>query len=491
MLPIPLLVIPFHSLQVADDFSNYQLSKLMKRSRISKKLADVRQVLKSNETAVIGLGEESKVTEVESSRIVSSDSAHYILVKGRELESSSQDDSLSQSSMEFPVIEELEPDTEEKEERGREGTGSEEHGSEIGTRGREAGVQVSQTARELLGSEAVVSKRVFPPGVSDRETATSSGISPLESGASRLQLEPTVSIAEVGAADQGELSYASCIQIVGEGVPERTAMTGVSKDRECVGGEEGRSERVGGKENGKAPQPVATIAGDVVVSMGAPPSLQISVTELSEDREGEGGEEEGRSGGKESRAAPQPVTGDVIELYIEEESVCHLEEKDSVNTDTHDGYSAMSPAPGRGGTLNTDGASDLVEYTLTVVDKESKVVEVADSGEGEGEGVSKINQSEFRMQGDRVGIISDSESGQSVDHVVESEYVDHTIVLVSQYTAIFIMAAYLRLYLHGVSHGKTHPWGIVTKPPSLAHKDSCRCIANLVLLHAPKYGDRT
>ena len=146
---------------MADDFSNYQLSKLMKRSRISKKLADVRQVLKSNETAVIGLGEESKVTEVESSRIVSSDSAHYILVKGRELESSSQDDSLSQSSMEFPVIEELEPDTEEKGERGREGAGSEEHGSEIGTHRREADVQASQTARELLGSEAVVSKRVF------------------------------------------------------------------------------------------------------------------------------------------------------------------------------------------------------------------------------------------------------------------------------------------------------------------------------------------
>jgi len=109
---IPHDSIPF--LQVADDFSNYQLSKLMKRSRISQKLADVRHVLKSNETAVIGLGEESKVHEVEARRIMSSDSAHYILVKGRELESSSQDDSLSQSSMEFPVIEELEPDTEER-----------------------------------------------------------------------------------------------------------------------------------------------------------------------------------------------------------------------------------------------------------------------------------------------------------------------------------------------------------------------------------------
>ena len=205
-------------------------------------------------------------------------------------------------------------------------------------------------------------------------------------------------------------------------------MTGVLKDRECAGDEE---ERVGGKEDGKAPQPVATVAGDQLVSLGAPPSLEISVTELSEDREccvGGGGEEEGRSGGRESRAAPQPVTSDVIELYIEEESVGHLEEKDSVNTDTRDGYSAMSLAPGRGGvgeTLNTDGASDLVEYTLTVVDK---VVEVADSGEGEGEGVSETNQSKFMMQDDRVGIISDSESGQSVStHAVESEYVDHTV----------------------------------------------------------------
>ena len=88
----------------------------MQRSRTSQKLADVRKVLRSSETAVIGLSEESKVHEVEASRIMSSDSAHYILVKGRELESSSQEDSLSQSSMEFPVIGESESDMDRRRE---------------------------------------------------------------------------------------------------------------------------------------------------------------------------------------------------------------------------------------------------------------------------------------------------------------------------------------------------------------------------------------
>ena len=89
---------------------------MMQRSRTSRKLADVRKVLRSSETAVIGLSEESKVHEVEASRIMSSDSAHYILVKGRELESSSQEDSLSQSSMEFPAIGESESDMDRRRE---------------------------------------------------------------------------------------------------------------------------------------------------------------------------------------------------------------------------------------------------------------------------------------------------------------------------------------------------------------------------------------
>ena len=64
----------------------------MKRSRISQKLDGVRKVLKSNDTAIIGLGEESKVHEVETSRIMSSESAHYILVKGADIDGQSSQD---------------------------------------------------------------------------------------------------------------------------------------------------------------------------------------------------------------------------------------------------------------------------------------------------------------------------------------------------------------------------------------------------------------
>ena len=64
----------------------------MKRSRISQKLADVRKVLKSNDAAVLDLSSESKVHEVETSRIMSSEAAHYILVKGVDVESQSSQD---------------------------------------------------------------------------------------------------------------------------------------------------------------------------------------------------------------------------------------------------------------------------------------------------------------------------------------------------------------------------------------------------------------
>ena len=49
-------------------------------------------MLKSNDTAVVGLGEESKVHEVETSRIVSSEASHYILVKGTDIEGQSSQD---------------------------------------------------------------------------------------------------------------------------------------------------------------------------------------------------------------------------------------------------------------------------------------------------------------------------------------------------------------------------------------------------------------
>ena len=85
-------------IQVANDFSNYQLNKLMKRSKLNRQLEDVRKTLKSNETSVRVLGGEgggkSLSCEVESNRIMSSDSAHYILVKGVDLKTGSSQDEL-------------------------------------------------------------------------------------------------------------------------------------------------------------------------------------------------------------------------------------------------------------------------------------------------------------------------------------------------------------------------------------------------------------
>ena len=58
----------------------------MTRSKLSRKLEDVRRVLKSSETVAIDLGGEGRACEVEANRIASSDSAHYILVRGVDLE---------------------------------------------------------------------------------------------------------------------------------------------------------------------------------------------------------------------------------------------------------------------------------------------------------------------------------------------------------------------------------------------------------------------
>ena len=196
-------MLPFHSTQVASDFSNYQLSKLMQRSRTSQKLADVRKVLKSSETAVIGLNEDSKVHEVEASRIMSSDTVHYILVKGRELESSSQEDSLSQSSMEFPALGELESDLdgrredeeeevvvvveeEEKEEKAVTQSGWGVVESEPHKREKEA----VRATGELLESAATVCKSLSSVASSEqREEEASSQ----DRDCSNLQVEPTVS----------------------------------------------------------------------------------------------------------------------------------------------------------------------------------------------------------------------------------------------------------------------------------------------------------
>ena len=83
-------------MQVANDFSSYQLSKLMKRSRLNRRLEDVRRALKSSETSVgiLGGGSQPESCQVEASRIVSSDSAHYILVRGVDLEGGASQDEL-------------------------------------------------------------------------------------------------------------------------------------------------------------------------------------------------------------------------------------------------------------------------------------------------------------------------------------------------------------------------------------------------------------
>ena len=81
---------------VAGDFSSYQLSRLMQRSKLNRRLEDVRKSLRAGETAqeIIGGQSGSTSCEVEASRIMSSDSTHYILVKGVDLESSSSQDEL-------------------------------------------------------------------------------------------------------------------------------------------------------------------------------------------------------------------------------------------------------------------------------------------------------------------------------------------------------------------------------------------------------------
>ena len=180
----------------------------MQRSRTSQKLADVRKVLKSSETAVIGLSEESKVHEVEASRIMSSDTAHYILVKGRELESSSQEDSLSQSSMEFPAIGELESDMDwrreeeeeekivEKEEGVEEEEEEEEEQEEKAVTESGWGVVESEPHKEeeetveLQESAATVCKPLSFMATSEQREEEASF---QDRDCSNLQVEPTVS----------------------------------------------------------------------------------------------------------------------------------------------------------------------------------------------------------------------------------------------------------------------------------------------------------
>ena len=87
--------------QKADAFSDYQLQRLLKRSQLSRKLEDVRTTMKTDCTAAYGLSDMS-VGEVEASRIASSDTGHYILIRAKDLVSSSQD--ANSGDLEQPVL---------------------------------------------------------------------------------------------------------------------------------------------------------------------------------------------------------------------------------------------------------------------------------------------------------------------------------------------------------------------------------------------------
>ncbi|XP_070537591.1 DNA excision repair protein ERCC-5-like [Ptychodera flava] len=68
----------------AHDFSNYQLSNLLQKSRMSQRLEDVRKEMSNRESGEIAsmLNYEGATKDVQSQRVVSEDTQHYILIKG-------------------------------------------------------------------------------------------------------------------------------------------------------------------------------------------------------------------------------------------------------------------------------------------------------------------------------------------------------------------------------------------------------------------------
>ncbi|KAK6194880.1 hypothetical protein SNE40_000416 [Patella caerulea] len=79
-----------------DDFSSFQISKLMKRSKLSGQIEDVRKQMNARNSGDItaSLGWDINSENVITSRVVSEDSSHYILIKGlgkkRQLEEASE-----------------------------------------------------------------------------------------------------------------------------------------------------------------------------------------------------------------------------------------------------------------------------------------------------------------------------------------------------------------------------------------------------------------
>ncbi|XP_055868863.1 DNA excision repair protein ERCC-5-like [Biomphalaria glabrata] len=68
----------------SDSFSSYQLKKLMKQSKLSSRIEEVRKEMSSKTATNLtySLGDDYYGDEVESRRIVSEDAAHYVLIKG-------------------------------------------------------------------------------------------------------------------------------------------------------------------------------------------------------------------------------------------------------------------------------------------------------------------------------------------------------------------------------------------------------------------------
>uniref|UniRef100_A0A1X7UU45 XPG N-terminal domain-containing protein n=1 Tax=Amphimedon queenslandica TaxID=400682 RepID=A0A1X7UU45_AMPQE len=65
----------------ANDFSNYQLSRVMRRSQLSRKLGDVRKTLNRSQSNSLGIPQGTNV-QVEANRILSTEERRYILIQG-------------------------------------------------------------------------------------------------------------------------------------------------------------------------------------------------------------------------------------------------------------------------------------------------------------------------------------------------------------------------------------------------------------------------
>lgn len=76
--------IDLFSSQDSTDFSSYQLKKLMRQSKLTARIDEVRKQMTSNTAGDIAcsLVDEYHGDEVEARRIVSEDAAHYVLIKG-------------------------------------------------------------------------------------------------------------------------------------------------------------------------------------------------------------------------------------------------------------------------------------------------------------------------------------------------------------------------------------------------------------------------